>query len=262
MNNKRLFVFRHDNGELVLPVTPPEFIGSAGKRIETINIVDVGDVHAAGHETLATIKISGFFPANRYSFANTASDPYALVAQFQAWAKSRKVVRFLVTGTALNLSVLVESIDYGENDGSNDVNYTIVLREYKYLKAATVSTERETGRQVEESPAIQETYTVNERDNLTSIARRFYGDGSLAYKLATANGIKNPNLIYTGQQLVLPDAKDLATYAATPAIYPGTDTSDDDTPVVTEDTGYYIYDPGIDMEQRVTKAETLHKDRW
>ena len=261
MNNKRLFVFRHDNGELVLPVTPSEFVGSAGKRIETINIVDVGDVHAAGHETLATIKISSFFPANRYSFANNTADPYALVAQFQAWAKSQKVVRFLVTGTALNLPVLVEAIDYGENDGSNDVNYTLTLREYKYLKTATVSTERETGRQIEESPVIQETYTVQSGDNLTRIARRFYGDGSLAYKLATANNIKNPNLIYDGQDLVLPPAEELEAFAATPAIYPGTDTSDD-APIATEDTGYYTYDPGIDMEQRVTKAETLHESRW
>ncbi len=35
-------------------------------------------------------------------------------------------------------------------------------------------------------------------------------------KLATANGIKNPNLIYPGQVLTLPDKGALAGYAATP----------------------------------------------
>ena len=54
-------------------------------------------------------------------------------------------------------------------------------------------------------------------DCLWTICKRFYGDGSLAYKLATANNIKNPNLIYPGQVLTLPDKAVLVGYAATPA---------------------------------------------
>ena len=54
-------------------------------------------------------------------------------------------------------------------------------------------------------------------DSLWAICKRVYGDSSLAYKLATANGIKNPNLIYPGQVLTLPDKGMLAGYAATKA---------------------------------------------
>lgn len=54
-------------------------------------------------------------------------------------------------------------------------------------------------------------------DESINICKRFYGDGQLAYQLATANGIQNPNLIYPGQVLTLPDAADLAGYAATAA---------------------------------------------
>ena len=55
------------------------------------------------------------------------------------------------------------------------------------------------------------------RSSLWAICRKFYGDGSLAYKLATANGIKNPNLIYPGQVLAIPDKAALTGYAPTPA---------------------------------------------
>jgi len=50
-----------------------------------------------------------------------------------------------------------------------------------------------------------QTYTVVKGDTLSSICRRFYGDASLYNKLARYNSIANPNLIYAGQQIRLPD---------------------------------------------------------
>lgn len=73
------------------------------------------------------------------------------------------------------------------------------------------------GRPVETPPPQASSYTVVRGDSLWAICKRVYGDSSLAYKLATANGIKNPNLIYPGQVLTLPDKGMLAGYAATKA---------------------------------------------
>ena len=96
------------NGSLILPVTPESFEVGAGIKIETVNIHALGDLRIAGYPILDNISISGFFPARRYRFAITDDvQPYALVAQFKAWAASRAVVRFLVTGTDVNLPVLV-----------------------------------------------------------------------------------------------------------------------------------------------------------
>jgi nucleoid-associated protein YgaU len=50
----------------------------------------------------------------------------------------------------------------------------------------------------------QQTYTVQDGDTLWAIAERYYGDGSQYMKIATANGIANPDLINVGQQLVIP----------------------------------------------------------
>jgi nucleoid-associated protein YgaU len=42
-------------------------------------------------------------------------------------------------------------------------------------------------------------------DTLWAIAERFYGDGSQYPKIASANGIANPDLIMVGQQLTIPE---------------------------------------------------------
>jgi nucleoid-associated protein YgaU len=54
------------------------------------------------------------------------------------------------------------------------------------------------------APSRPKTYTVKRGDTLSGIAQRFYGDASKFRAIATANKIKNPNLIYPGQVLKLP----------------------------------------------------------
>jgi LysM repeat protein len=48
-------------------------------------------------------------------------------------------------------------------------------------------------------------YTVDNGDTLFGIAQRFYGDGMKFPIIAQANGITNPNLIFPGQVLQIPD---------------------------------------------------------
>jgi nucleoid-associated protein YgaU len=52
----------------------------------------------------------------------------------------------------------------------------------------------------------QRTYTVVSGDNLTAIARQFYGDGNQWHRIYDANRdkISDPNLIHPGQELVIP----------------------------------------------------------
>ena len=55
-----------------------------------------------------------------------------------------------------------------------------------------------------EAPA-KRIYTVVSGDTLWAIAERFYGDGSQYPKIASANGIANPDLIMVGQVLTIPE---------------------------------------------------------
>lgn len=56
-------------------------------------------------------------------------------------------------------------------------------------------------------PDISRTHVVVRGDTLFGLARRFYGRGELFPIIAAANGIANPDLIFVGQLLVIPDLR-------------------------------------------------------
>jgi len=57
------------------------------------------------------------------------------------------------------------------------------------------------------SPSTGTTYTVKSGDSLSKIAKAQYGDGSKWKRIYEANRdkIKNPDLIYPGQEFIIPD---------------------------------------------------------
>ena len=208
MDKLRKIVFVGGGRELVLPVTPPTFEVDHGIKIETVNIHGIGDLRIAGHTTLDNPSLSSFFPAQQYSFCVAQFvDPYELAKQFEAWSDARTVCRMIVTGTSINMPVLIENIRYGEKDGSNDVYYTLSLSEYRYVTitpSASRAVTLETPRPVTVQPSIPKTHTVASGDTLRSIARKYYGDASKYTDIASANGIKNANVIRVGAVLTLP----------------------------------------------------------
>ena len=58
------------------------------------------------------------------------------------------------------------------------------------------------------APAAPRTHTVVAGDNLSKIAKKFYGDANKWKRIFEANRdiLKNPDLIHPGQVLKIPDA--------------------------------------------------------
>ncbi len=213
MKMQRLIIIKNTelNSEFALPVTPSQFTIGHGVRIETINIHTLGDVNIAGYPTLATIKIDCMFPAQYYPFCNFQNmiAPYEYVKLIQNYIDNKPLLRLVVSGTTINLPVKVESIEFGEKDGTNDVYATLTFREFKELtavKAGTTKTGSSTARasSAAATPVKSAAYTAARGDTLSSICRKQYGDASLYAKLAKYNGIKNPNILKTGQIIKMP----------------------------------------------------------
>lgn len=205
---------------LTLPVTPSSYPMAAGRGVERLDMAQTGQVALPGLNSLFSGTLEFMLPAREYPFltAGARADPRHYIEQLTAWSRDANVCRYIVTGTEVNIPVLLGPLDYGEQDGTNDVYCKLPLYEYRYLDEAKVEqVTQNAGRAVETPPETADSYTVVKGDSLWAICKKFYGDGSLAYKLATVNGIKNPNLIYPGQVLTLPDKGVLAGYAATPA---------------------------------------------
>ena len=192
--------------ETVLPVTPESFEVSYGVRVETINIHMIGDVSLPGHVTFSPIKIECMFPSRKYPFNQPSAvlDPYHYVKRIQKWIDSHTILRFVVSDTAIRRKVFVSDLTLGEKDGTGDVYATITLSPYRKLTAVQTNKTGNSTRSSEKTKADTDIYVVKDRETLGAISRKFYGDSSLASKLASYNGIKNPDLITIGLKLKLP----------------------------------------------------------
>ena len=119
----------------------------------------------------------------------------------------------IITGTKINFQVTIETLKYGEQDGTGDVYYDLTLKEYRAveIKKTKLKKKKKTTKKKNKPkrPAAKKktkTYTVKSGDCLWNIAKKFYGNGAQYTKIYNANKgkIKNPNLIYPGQVLTIP----------------------------------------------------------
>ena len=199
--------------ELMLPVTPPGYSWMRGVSYESVHIDQLGDIDFPGGRKLHQAKIECLLPAQEYPFLlpGAIPEPQHYLDQLDAWCSAKTVLRYIVSGTDVNEPVRIAEVGRAEDDGTNDVVCTIYLREY--MSVSNLDTD--TGRPAATAVTSAMTYVVVSGDTLSSIARRFYGDASLCWRLAAANGIANANLIYVGQVLTIPPIGQLPE--ATPA---------------------------------------------
>ncbi len=88
----------------------------------------------------------------------------------------------------------------------NTILYGTTASSNASTSTASSSTAAATSSSAAPTPPTQRSYTVVSGDTLWGIAARsdIYGDGSQYTKIVSSNNIKNPNLIYPGQVLVIP----------------------------------------------------------
>lgn len=123
-------------GESVtFPVSPPSFEVSNAYNNSTINVNSLGDINMLGKRGLTTIKFSSFFPAQAYNgIVNTTPDsPYSYIEKIKSFAQKGQPCKLAISNTNINLNVSIDSFDYSEKDGTNDVYFSISLREYRYI---------------------------------------------------------------------------------------------------------------------------------
>lgn len=202
--------FNNFQEKLQLPVNPGEFNIKVGNKNTVIDIQNLGDINLIGKEKLAEIQLSSFFPKNFAPYCATQyfPGPYEAVALIEKWRKSGKPIRLIITETPINMACAIEDFEYGERGGTRDVEYTLLLREYRFIQIKKVGEQSQTGLKSPrpDTRPTPKTYTVKSGDTLFLIARKVYGDGSKWRDLYNANKTligPDPNLIKPGQQLVI-----------------------------------------------------------
>lgn len=207
------FCFIRDSVSLVMPVTPGNYQWSVGKNMETINISQLGDVYRPGGRSRFSGSFEFLLPAQEYPWmeASARPDPQYYLDYLTAWARDKKTVRMVITGTEINALVYIEEVTQQEKDGTGDRYATVAVREYEDLEAAEVANPNvgtgNSGRAPSEAFSDRtQSYTIVRGDTLSIICRRYYGRSTAKYynALAKYNGIKNPHLIYPGRTLKIP----------------------------------------------------------
>lgn len=211
----------------LLPVTPSKLTVKINNANETLTLINDGEVNILKQAGLTDIDFECSIPQVQYPFAvYTAGfqDASYYLDYFETLKKGRKPFQFIVCrrmpqGKMLfdtNFRVSLEDYKISEdaNDGF-DLTVKISLKQWKdygtkILCISEDGTEAsvEEQRETDNAPTAQ-TYEVKKGDCLWTIAKKFYGNGSKYSVIYDANKEVvggNPNLIYPGQVLVIPEA--------------------------------------------------------
>lgn len=197
---------------LQLPVPPPEYQYTISNQNDTVNILGLGDIIQITGEGLAEIEISSHFPARQVPYAQYYfGDPYVATKTIDRWRQTKRPIRLIITETPINLACAIESFTWGERGGSRDVDYSLKLKEYRFIQVKQVGpTPQQQGAATSiNRPDTKEqpkTYTVKTGDSLFLIAKKTLGDGSKWQAIYAKNKSTigaNPNLIKPGQVLFI-----------------------------------------------------------
>lgn len=123
---------------LTLPVTPKSYPMEAGRLVERLDMAVTGQIALPGLRGLFVGTLEFWLPARAYPFVNSGAviQPSYYIELLSAWAQSGSVCRYIVTGANINAAVLLGMLEYGESDGTNDVQCKLPLYEYRYLESA------------------------------------------------------------------------------------------------------------------------------
>lgn len=194
-----------------IPINPTRIeLGDRGK-MQTYDVVGLGEVSVLKGRQLTEFAWSGEFPGQRYPWvvSDVLLPPYEYVRYLLRWWDTKRPIRFVFTGQAfdINEAVSIEEFRWQESAGAEgDIAYTIRLKKYQFYAAqrvvpvqtgATGSTGASEVQLVKQPPARPDervtpaTYTLAPGDTLWSVAQRFLGDGSRWREIQQLNGISD-----------------------------------------------------------------------
>lgn len=215
MKLTRTFDFSFNNREeyFVLPINPLTFELSEANSNTKINLGNIGEIILIGKRGLVTGSISFLLPSPKSPhYARADRLPMEYINTLKKWKNSSRPFRLIITESEFNLAMVMDSIKYILQEGSEDIVCTLELSEYRFLNVPTVKPE--TGEAVKDNglqsrpdskPKVAK-YVTKYGDTLWILGARFYNDGSKGDKIYQANKskIKNPNFLSLGLELVIP----------------------------------------------------------
>ncbi|MCI9078994.1 MAG: LysM peptidoglycan-binding domain-containing protein [Lachnospiraceae bacterium] len=198
-----------------LAVLPPEYELTSESGNTQVVINSFGEVNLLGKRKLKTVSFSSFFPKNYNSSLCSYKKfptPKESVKKIEKM-KNKGVLHLTMTNTPVNMDCTIESFTWGENDGSEDINFTLEFKEYRKPeikgKKKKEKVTKKVALPITQRPVkeIEDTiYTVKKNDDLCKIAKNVTGSSAnwRALYLQNLDVIgDNPRSLFPGQRLVV-----------------------------------------------------------
>lgn len=117
-----------------LPIVPSEFKVPSPINNETFTTINQGDIKMIGLRGLKSISIDAFFPKRDYPFLRSRQYwGWEYVEIIETWIDRRVPIRLIVTNTPINIAMSIDSFEYGPQDGSGDIYYSLALSEFPFI---------------------------------------------------------------------------------------------------------------------------------
>lgn len=129
----------NDRKEVIkLPIIPSKIKIQSTMKNETFETANFGDIKLIGLEGLRSTSLESFFPNHKYPYDknNFKYNANYYVDIIEKWKGERIPIRFVMSNASFTFNKLmsIESFEYGIEDGSGDINYTLSLEEFKEIK--------------------------------------------------------------------------------------------------------------------------------
>jgi len=160
----------------VFPVTPESFDIQSGYDHQTVNIHGLGEVLLRGKRNLKSISWSSFLPRERYEWCQVSEAdfkaPPIFIAALHLAEDDEMDIRVNITNL-ISMPVVISALNFGQDDGVGDVNYSITLTENRDVD--TPSAEKQTASRPVKK-VTSHLYKWKKGDTWKKVAKKEMGD--------------------------------------------------------------------------------------
>lgn len=203
-----------DNKEaetLLIPIVPADLMFDESSDVQTIKLMNYGELPVGMNRKLAAWGVSCFFPYRsetgkydngskqgytdknkifKYPFdiSNGNEDPYEYYCKkILTWKNNQTPLTYIFKTWGSYYLCQIKDFKYGRKDSSGNIYYDIQFQEYKeytQFQSSAYTTNYSS-----------DTYYPAEGETILSMAKKLYGDSSAYTKIMNLNNMSNTELI-------------------------------------------------------------------
>lgn len=207
-HNQIWMSIENENGSInegfQIPYNPEIFTLNEGTNEKTVQIAGAGSVTIKSGRSPVTLSFSSFFsptiePGIELDNVSDMKTPNEYDSILRRWKNGNKPIHLIITNTNINAYYSISTYHTSEEGGDvGKINYTLELKQYGTASGidgtqgfgTNGALVRRIDVDVYNLPSVPDTYIVQKKDTLQSIAKYFYNDISMAYEIYKLNSAK------------------------------------------------------------------------